>query len=100
MQPFYVEQVVGLEYVKNIQAAYLFIRSSDRDFSEPEKNIREAVDVFRRSNKKFEYLRVKGTHHVHLNHPELIAAKIGQFIQKHHVREEQHSDSIEIKCKL
>lgn len=100
MQPFYAEQVIGLDYVKNIQAAYLFIKSSDRDFSEPEKNVRETVEQFRRSNKKFEYLRVKGTHHVHLNHPKLIADKIGQFIQKHHGHEEQHNDSIEIKCKL
>lgn len=95
MQPFYVEQSIGLDYIKNIQAAYLFIKSEDRDFSEPEKHLKEGVELFRRVNKKFELLRVKGTHHVHLNQPELIADKICQFLKKHHIE-----DGFELKCKL
>lgn len=100
MQPFYVEQSIGLDYIRNVQAAYLFIKSADRDFSEPEKNLREAVDLFRRVNKNFEMLRVPGTHHVHLNQPELIAGKISQFIKKHHIREEQPNVDIKLKSKL
>lgn len=88
MQPFYVEQQVCLKYIKRIRAAYLFIRSDDRTFSEPEKNIHEAVDTFRRCNKHFELLRVKGTHHVHINSPEFMAEKIADFVRKHHIQEE------------
>lgn len=100
MQPFYVEQCVGLEYIKNIKAAYLFVRSDDRDFAEPERNIREAVDLFRKCNKNFEFLKIKGTHHAHLNQPELMAEKISKFLKKHHIQEEQWRGFNEIKSKL
>lgn len=101
MQPFYVEQSVGLEFIKNIKSAFLFIRSDDRDFSEPEKNLREAVDLFRKCNKKFEFLKVKGTHHVHLNQPQLLAPKICKFLDKYHIEEEQTKSGFhDIKSKL
>lgn len=100
IQPFYVEQAISLAYIKRIKAAYLFIRSDDLDFAEPEKNIRESVDTFRRYNKRFEFLRVEGTHHVHLNSPELIADKIGQFLRKNYMHEEQSNISNELKSKL
>lgn len=100
MQPFYIEQCIGLEYIKNIQAAYLFIKSDDRIFSEPEKHLREGVNLFRRVNKNFDMLRVKGTHHVHLNQPELIAKKICTFLKKHHIVEQQPQIDIQLKSKL
>lgn len=98
MQPFYIAQEVSAEYIKRIQAAYLYIKSDDRIFREPEKNLRESVDLFKRCNKNFEVLKVPGTHHAHLNHPELMAEKIGSFVEKYYIFEEQKS--IDLKCKL
>lgn len=84
MQKFSVEQNVSYEFIKRIQAPYLFIRSDDQVLSESDENILAAVDCFRQHNDEFEMFRVKGTHHFHLNQPELIAGKIGDFLVKHH----------------
>lgn len=84
MQKFVVEHDVCWEFIKRIQAPYLFIRSDDKILSESEANILEAVDCFREHNERFEMVRVKGTHHFHLNHPELIAGKIADFLVKYH----------------
>lgn len=80
-----MQQHTSLEFVKRIQAPYLFIRGNDRDFSEAEENISQAVDVFQQFNNRFEIVRIQGTHHFHLNQPELIAAKISEFLQKYHL---------------
>lgn len=88
-QPFDVEQKISMEYIKRIRCAYLFIRSDDTTFSEPQSNIDEAVQQFEKYNKTFELLKVNGTHHVHLNNPELIAEKVGNFLQKYYISEEQ-----------
>lgn len=100
MSPYYVDQSIGLEYIKKVKAAYLFIKADDRDFSEPDKNLREATDLFRRVNKNFEMLRVKGTHHVHLNQPELMAGTISKFLRKHHIQQTQPNIEAALKCKL
>lgn len=80
MQPFFVDQALTMAYIQRIKAAYLFIKS-DR-IGEPEENVREAVDMFTKCNSNFEMFKVPGTHHVHLNQPELMAEKIGTFIEK------------------
>lgn len=84
MQKFTLEPSVSFEFIKRIQAPYLFIRSNDQDLSEPEANILEAVDHFRQNNKKFEMVRVEGKHHFHLNQPELIAGTVSDFLVKYH----------------
>lgn len=83
-QLYFLEQSIGLEYIKRIKAPYLFIKGDDRDFSESQANIFEGVDFFRQCNKQFEILQVNGTHHLHLNTPELIAGKVSEFLQKYH----------------
>lgn len=84
MQPLFIEQTVGLEYIKRIKAAYLFIRGDDREFSESEENINVGVQMFREYNKRFEMLKITGTHHFHLNQPELIADTMSEFLRKYH----------------
>lgn len=100
MHPFYVDHKIGLEYIKKIRAPYLFIRSDDQDFHDSEKNTREGVELFKKCNKNFEFLKVNGTHHVHLNQPELMADKICKFLKKYHVQEEQSIDIVRLKSKL
>lgn len=84
IQLHFADHNIGLEYIKRIQAPYLFIRGDDRDFTEPPKKIAETVEVFQKHNSRFEMLKVSGTHHFHLNQPETIADKIGRFLQKYH----------------
>lgn len=99
-QPFFVEQNICMEYIKQIRCAYLFVRGEDRLFSEPEKNVRESIQQFRKYNKHFELIRVRGTHHFHLNEPEQFAEKLGAFLQKHYVAEEQASFGMKLVSKL
>lgn len=87
MQKLFLDQNVTLEHIKRIQAAYLFVRGDDAVFSESAKNIFQAVDVFRHYNQNFDMIKIIGTHHLHLNHPELIGDKISEFLLKHHVQE-------------
>lgn len=84
MHPLYMDQETCLELLKMIKIPYLFVRGTDRDFCEPQKRIQESVDLFRRTNSKFEFFKVNGTHHLHLNHPELIADKLSDFLNKNH----------------
>lgn len=100
MHPFYMDHKIGLEYLKNIRAPYLFIRSDDQIFHDSERNTREGVELFKKCNKHFEFLKVKGTHHVHLNQPELMADTICKFLKKYHVQEEQITDTAKLKSKL
>lgn len=87
MQKFFVDQQIGLEYVKQIKAPYLFFRGDDHDFAEPDKNLYEAVDLFKQCNEHFELVRVRGTHHFHLNEPELVGEKLSEFLLKYHAQE-------------
>lgn len=89
IQFMFADHKKTLQYIKRIQAPYLFIRGDDRNFSEPESLISETIDEFRRQNEQFEMFKVDGTHHFHLNTPELIADKVSEFLQKHHVNDEK-----------
>lgn len=100
MQPMYMDQPTCLEIIKRIKTPYLYIRGSDRDFREPHARIQEAVDAFRRSNPHFEMFKVEGTHHLHLNQPELIADKIGAFLKKYHKMDVNEVGPSALKCKL
>lgn len=90
MLHFYERQEFSLEHIKRIKAPYLFIRGEDRNFAEPEAKINEAADFFRKHNERFEMIRVKGTHHFFLNHPESVSQPISDFLTKYHTQTEQH----------
>lgn len=97
MRHYYARQEVSLEYIKRITAPYLFIRGEDRLFAEPEANINEGLDTFRKHNKLFEVIKVTGTHHFHLNDPEKISEPISNFLTKYHSQVEQHRDGAELR---
>lgn len=84
MQKLFCDQSVGLEFIKQVQAPFLFVRGDDRHFAEPEENIKEGVETFRKYNDKFEMIKVKGTHHLHLNAPKSIAGNLSDFLKKYH----------------
>ncbi|XP_055309656.1 probable serine hydrolase [Sitodiplosis mosellana] len=84
MQKLFCSQSVGLEFVKQVQSPFLFVRGDDRHFAEPEENTNEGVEVFRKHNPQFEMVKVHGTHHLHLNEPELIAGNLSEFLKKYH----------------
>lgn len=73
-----------LENINRIRDSYLFIRGDDRHFSEPECSMSETIEEFRRQNEQFEFFKVNGPHHFHLNSPGSIADKVSEFLQKYH----------------
>lgn len=89
LQFLFADHKQTLARIKRIKAPYLFIRGDDRNFSEPEYMFSEAIEEFRRCNDQFEMFKVNGTHHFHLNQPELIADKVSNFLKKYHSQNEQ-----------
>lgn len=100
MHPYVLQQEVSLACIKRIKAAFLFIKGNDEVFSEPNETIQEAVETFQKYNKNFEMLRVEGTHHFHLNHPELIAGSISKLLATHHAVEPNKHKLDQIVSKL
>lgn len=90
---FYFDQTLCLELAKRIRIPHLFIKSNDSNFSEKFANVRETVQLLKKSNPLFQVCHVKGTHHVHLNNPERIADTITRFLIK-------HRDNAAVKSKL
>lgn len=89
IEPLIIQHGASMHYIKQIKAPYLFIKTEDRRFAEPERMFQEAVKQFNKYNPNFEVMYVKGTHHVHLNHPTLISEKICAFLTKHYIEEKQ-----------
>jgi len=65
----------------NIGCPVCVIKGEPGDDYEPRENFLEVVENIRkRSNKKVEFHLVPGTHHFHLNTPELVAPIINKFL--------------------
>lgn len=97
MFDFHVDQSTCLEMVKQIRVPYLFVKASDKNFSENPKHIKEAISVFQQTNPHFKMVNVPGTHHVHLNSPELIAGEISAFLQRYRSSSDQNASIVKSK---
>lgn len=82
--PQVIDQEMSIHYIKRIKAAYMFIKSDDRNFAEPPRMLDEGVDAFKKNNPHFRMIKVKGTHHVHLNSPELMAYGVSNFLREYY----------------
>lgn len=85
INPLFIEKNITECYIKEIKSPYLFIKTDDKTYEEPQEIVNDALELFRKYNPHFEMIKVIGTHHVHLNNPERIASKISNFIQKYHI---------------
>ncbi|XP_076626922.1 putative serine hydrolase isoform X1 [Colletes latitarsis] len=73
-----------LAYADKIKCAYLNIRASNGLKYDRPENYNEILDHIKIGAKRFEYHKVEGTHHVHLNNPERVAPLITKFISSEH----------------
>ncbi|TMW45437.1 hypothetical protein DOY81_009481 [Sarcophaga bullata] len=77
---FYVEisgeQGLGKEMAKRIKnLAYMIVRSNKKSLIDDAKD-EEIIDILRINNAHFEYHRLNGTHHLHLNDAEEIPSPV------------------------
>lgn len=100
MHPEYMDQETCMELMKNIKAPYLFIQGSGSEFTEPPHRLRESINAFTKCNPRFETMKVKGTHHLHLNTPELISKRISIFLEKYHPTAGNEMKEEKLKAKL
>ncbi|KAF5272136.1 hypothetical protein FQA39_LY01218 [Lamprigera yunnana] len=63
-----------------------FVSKQVNSFYAPLTDSREILRVLRKTKKNLEVHDIDGTHHVHLNNPELISEYINEFIEKHYVK--------------
>lgn len=87
IQPFNLSHKQSLHYIKHICAPHLYVKSDDQTYDDDPQMFNETIDQFKQHCRHFEMVKVAGTHHVHLNNPELIAAPISAFLTKFHTEE-------------
>ncbi|XP_013186515.1 probable serine hydrolase [Amyelois transitella] len=68
--------------VKKLKCPTLYFKAIDSPYASDEFSV-EMREVIARNNEQFECHFVPGTHHVHLNNPELIFPHITDFLQKY-----------------
>lgn len=70
--------------VRRLKCPTLYIKAIDSPYSADAYSI-EMREILEQNNENYEFHFVPGTHHVHLNNPELIAPLIKNFIQNHNL---------------
>jgi len=70
------------EFAKNVKCPHLLVKASESQEYEEEEVTNRILSIYR-ENPAFELARVEGSHHVHLNTPELVSSQIGNFLEKH-----------------
>ena len=72
---------VAEEYASKISSPHLLIKATDSNKYTTDENYDRLLKVLRNNNPKFIYREVEGGHHVHLNHPEVVAPIINRFLE-------------------
>ncbi|KAF9802390.1 hypothetical protein SFRURICE_009072 [Spodoptera frugiperda] len=70
--------------VRRLKCPTLYVKAIDSPYSADAYSI-EMREILEQNNENYEFHFVPGTHHVHLNNPELIAPLIKNFIQNHNL---------------
>lgn len=68
------------EFAKRLNCELMLIKASNGPLYEKEEDYDEIIDIYKKKTKKFVYKMVEGTHHVHMNNPEVVAPLIEQFM--------------------
>lgn len=71
--------------VKRLKCPTLYIKAIDSPYSSDQFAV-EMRDIVERNNENFELQFVPGTHHVHLNNPEVVAPLILNFLIKYNMK--------------
>ncbi|KAK3851773.1 hypothetical protein Pcinc_041594 [Petrolisthes cinctipes] len=67
------------EYGKRLECELMILKASLGPVYEQQEIYDEFLNVYKKKAEKFMYHTVEGTHHIHLNNPELIAPLLNKF---------------------
>ncbi|XP_045111576.1 probable serine hydrolase [Portunus trituberculatus] len=68
------------EFAYRLNCELMIIKATGGPIYEKQEDYDEMKSIYNKSAKKFIYKEVEGTHHVHLNDPQVIAPLIAEFI--------------------
>ena len=70
------------EFARNVKCPHLVIKATDSPRYDSAESDNAILPIYKQ-NPKFDFVSVQGSHHVHLNSPELIVPHIEKFVNKH-----------------
>ncbi|KAK2727094.1 hypothetical protein QYM36_007814 [Artemia franciscana] len=68
------------ELLSRIRVPFMIIKGTQGPLYEPEELYNDFINTYNESSPRFEYVKVDGTHHLHLNTPERVASHIIRFL--------------------
>lgn len=71
-----------LKLAENIKCKVLIIKALDSCYFEKEEKFYDVLNVMRLKANYLEYHKLPGTHHLHLNTPEVVVPVITEFLKK------------------
>lgn len=77
-----IPQNASFDLGSNINVPHLSIKATKSSYFESKESFYETVDLLKKTNPKFEYVKAEGTHHVHLIDPTKVNEKVSEFILK------------------
>lgn len=75
------------EYAQYMVCPIFIAKAKGGSYYEAKENFYEVLDVLKRSSLDCDFHYVEGSHHVHLNNPEVVGPLIKQFIQTHNIED-------------
>lgn len=72
-----------LEYAKRVKCPMIVLKAAKSTYFENKKYFYDVIDVLQKNNKDFQYLKVDGSHHIHVNEPEKVSGIIKDFLKKY-----------------
>lgn len=69
------------EFANRLKCELMIIKASNGSLYEKKEDYDEIISIYKKKAHNFVFKMVEGTHHVHLNNPEVIAPLIEQFMQ-------------------
>lgn len=83
-----------LEYAKRIKCPMMFMKATNSPYFEDKQNFIDVVEILKTHNKYFQLVSVQGTHHVHINNPELVAPLVLNFLDKYYASTDRSAASL------
>ncbi|CAH0555979.1 unnamed protein product [Brassicogethes aeneus] len=76
-----------LESTEAMKFPIFIAKAPNSPYYEPKENFYEVLEVLRKSSRDCDFRYIDGTHHFHLNSPELVSDFLNDFIERNNVED-------------